>query len=162
MEEMKDNVIDINDQKKIKLTNGEIFNFISLMNPARASFDKLQKLSIVSGKTQYWMYKLWKKLSDLYNDVEKVRQDLLKEYAKKDEKDEVVIVNGNATFTDEGMKEFQAAYAELIAVENEIPFLKIKVDSALLEKMNNTAKSPSEAIVLADMVNLEKIINFVE
>lgn len=162
MEEKKDNVVDINEQARIKLTNSDILNFINLVSLSRASLDKILKLSVVSGKTQYWVYKLWKKLTDLYTDIEKVRQDLLKVHAKKDEKNEIIIVNGNATFTDEGMKDYQAAYAELIAVENELPLLKVKIDSTLLEKMNNTAKSPEEAISLADMLNMEKVIDFVE
>lgn len=162
-EEVKkeDNVVSM-EEVKIKLTNGDVLNFATPDSPANVSFNKIQSLAVVSGKIQYWSFRVWKKMMELHKDIDEVRQGLVKTHAKKDEKGELIIEENNATFTDEGIKAFQEAFVELMSVSNDLPFMRIKVTSQDLEKMNNFAKEPNGCLTLVDMINLDRIFEFVE
>jgi hypothetical protein len=63
-------------------------------------------------------------------------------------------------FTPEGMQKFQEAFNELLKDEITYPMDKIKIDSSLLEKMNNN--NPKNIISINDMMMLERIFDFVE
>ena len=210
---MEEKVTKIN-ENRIVLTN---FDILSLINPTpvKEAFDKIQKVSCVSGKLQYWVYKLWKKIAVLYKDLEEIRIKLAKEfcdkeddgslkfvdsqyqfdpgqkelydaeiqnqvhisypnevekqkdteqiilkYCKRDKNNNPIKIGGNnLAFSDDGIKNFNSAYSEMLSIENVLPIDKIKIDSILLEKMN--AKEEN-IIDIKVMIELEKFFEFVE
>jgi len=208
MEENK--VIDIN-ENRIVITNMEVMTFANVMHQQHKTFQKLQNLVTVSGKLQYWVFKLGKKINDLFKDIEEVRIKLAKEHCKKDKKgepafsdskykfskeneaarqteiqaidpeiakdnaflkeldlkycdkdedgDPIMMGGNNLSFTDEGMIAFQKAFAELMEEKNVLNINRIKIDSALLEKINNSGKG---TIDVNDMIVLDKFFDFVE
>lgn len=209
MEESK--VVDINEDK-IVITSSDLMTITNLMSPLHQAYNKLQSLTYVSGKLQYWVFKLTKKLNELHRDVDSVRVLLAKEYCIKNKRGELVfsdsqykftkeneearraeidaaetpekakdpafleelnlkycerdedgdpiMVGGNnLSFNNEGMSAFQKAYDELMAAENILNINRIKIDSTLLEKINNSGK---DTLNINDMVVLEKFFDFVE
>lgn len=209
MEESK--VVDINEDK-IVITSSDLMTITNLMSPLHQAYNKLQSLAYVSGKLQYWIFKLTKKLNELHRDVDSVRVLLAKEhciknkrgelvfsdsqykftkeneearqaeidaaetpekakdpafleelnlkYCERDEDGDPIMVGGNnLSFNDEGMSAFQKAYGELMMAENVLNINRIKIDSAMLEKMNASGK---ETLSVDDMILLEKFFDFVE
>jgi hypothetical protein len=168
---MENNVVNIQ-EVKIKLTNQDVFNLSVPNNPIGMSLDKIKRASVVSGKLQYWMFRLQEQINNIRAGVETMRLTFIKEYATKDEKNEPIILpNNQYSLTDERLVEFQKVFAEMMEVENELLFSKIKISSDVLEKMNrleykDSATAPvadlRNIIDLDDMVRLEKIVYFVE
>jgi hypothetical protein len=68
--------------KRIVLTNNEAVMYTQANTTQRTAFEKLQRMSSVSGKTQYWSYRIIKKIIDIVEDVEKSRMNLVKKMKK--------------------------------------------------------------------------------
>ena len=102
----KDNVIEIN-KDRIILTN---FDILSLINPTpmKTAFDKIQKTSHVSGQLEYWVYRLQKKIIELYKRFEKVRIELAKEFCDKEDDGTLKFIDSQYQF-DPGQKELYDA-----------------------------------------------------
>lgn len=214
MEEVK--VVEMN-KERIVLSNNDIMILVN-PTPVKDAFDKIQNASSVSGKTQYWTYRVWKKIIELHRDIDNVRiklatdccdkdedgnpiftdsqyafepeqrrnydetialaalsvvgdnaEPLTKEqndaiaeqFCKRDKKGRPIKEGGNSlSMSEEGGKKFNVLFSELMKEENTLPFDKIKIDSALLEKMNDRAGANS--IGITDMIMLEKIFEFSE
>lgn len=87
-------------------------------------------------------------------------EELNLKYCERDEDGDPIMVGGNnLSFNDEGMSAFQKAYGELMMAENVLNINRIKIDSAMLEKMNASGK---ETLSVDDMTLLEKFFDFVE
>ncbi len=106
----KNNLIEIN-KNRIVLTNLEIFNLIS-PTPVKVSFDKLQSISNVSGKLEYWIYRFWKKVIEFYKDIEEVRISLAKKFCEKN-------VDGSLRFID-STYQFEPEQKKLYDTEVEV------------------------------------------
>jgi len=106
-------VVDIN-ENRIVITSSEIMAFSNLMSPSHAAFGKLQKIVYVSGKLQYWVFKLAKKIDELYKDIDNLRIMLAKEHCVKGKKGELIFSDSKYKFS----KENEAArQAEIKAAE---------------------------------------------
>jgi len=126
MEESK--VVDINEDK-IVITSSDLMTITNLMSPLHQAYNKLQSLTYVSGKLQYWVFKLTKKLNELHRDVDSVRVLLAKEYCIKNKRGELVFSDSQYKFTKENE---EARQAEIDAAETPE---KAK-DPAFLEELN--------------------------
>lgn len=165
---MKEEETKENNDNFIKLTLNDIAFLVDVNSPGRKSFDKIQALSSVSGKIQYWVYKIWKNLLTHMKDIETIKFELIKKFCTKDENGEPITRESKEnksvllyTFTDENKILFNKAFLEFTETEETIPIHKITINSDLLEKMNARAKI-EESLTGTDMVNLEKIFDFVE
>ncbi len=98
-----DNVEKIN-ENRIVITNNDAVMYTQANTPQRSAFERLQKMSSVSGKTQYWSYRIIKKIIDIVEDVEKSRMNFVKEFCKKDEKGEPILIGGEYQFDPEQKK----------------------------------------------------------
>jgi hypothetical protein len=103
--------------KRIVLTNNEAVMYTQANTTQRTAFEKLQRMSSVSGKTQYWSYRIIKKIIDIVEDVEKSRMNLVKDFCKKDEKGEPILIGGEYQFDPEQKKLFDKE----IPLEKPIP-----------------------------------------
>jgi len=106
-------VVDIN-ENKIVVTSGEIMAIANVMNPMHTAFSKLQRIVYVSGKLQYWVFKLAKKIDELHRDIDNVRVMLAKEHCIRDKKGELVFSDSKYKFTKENE---EARQAEIQAAE---------------------------------------------
>ncbi len=102
-------VVDIN-ENKIVLTNAEITAFLNMTLPSNVAFGKLRSLVSVSGKLQYWVFKLEKKLVELFKEIDGVRINSAKHYCNKDKKGEPVFSDAKYKFTKEKEAERQAEF----------------------------------------------------
>ena len=100
-------VVDIN-ENKIVVTNADVMSLVNVMSPRYKAFHKLQNIVTVSGKLQYWVFKLGKKLNDLYKDIEEVRIKLAKEHCTKNKKGEPTFTDSKYKFTKENEAARQA------------------------------------------------------
>ena len=107
MEENSSNVVDIN-ENRIVITSDEVMAIANLMGPMHAAFGKLQRNVCVSGKVQYWVFKLAKKLGELNRDIDNMRIVLAKENCIKDKKGELVFSDAKYRFTKENEAAKQA------------------------------------------------------
>jgi len=161
MDEMK-KVVDM-EEVKIKLKGEDFFAIANLMSPMRKGWDKLLQLSTISGKTQYWLFRIWKKIASEFENLDKARIALAKEYAAKDENGKPIETDGRIIISDENTAEFNTKWQELLMEEINLPFQKVKISSDFLEKMNVKAEvEKRSAIDINDMILLEKIIDFIE
>ena len=150
------------DEARIKLTNEELYNLVSKIGPGRPSFDKLQQLSVVSGKTQYWVFRIWNYLTTVFDSLERARYELIKRHCRTNDKGQPVIIEGKCDFIESELAVFQESFNELMKEVKSYPFRKITVTSDLLEKMNDSPKNLVDTLSLTDMKNLEKIVDFKE
>jgi hypothetical protein len=207
----EDNVKKIH-ENRIVITNNDAMLHANSESPQRQTFDKLQRLSSVSGKTQYWSYRIIKKIIDFVEDIEKTRITLIKQYCKKDEKNEPIMLGGEYqfdpdkkilydqeiaaikdplpqeeidkiaeayckrdkddkpikskgnlfTFEPEKMNEFQTAFTEVMNTENTLPFDKVQIPSAVLEKMQANCQEEKDRLTIRDMIMLDKFFDFTE
>ena len=183
---MEENLLEVN-KNRIVLTNFDISSLVT-QTPFRIAFDKMQMASSVSGKLQYWIYRLQKKIIELFNNtdskritlakkfcekeedgsfifldsqyqfdpeqkelydkelearsktfgVEANKKEIAEKYCKRDEKGKPIKVGGWAlSFSEEGAAQFNPAYAELMGLENVLPFDRIIITSNLLEQINS-------------------------
>lgn len=111
MEENK--VVDIN-ENKIVLTNAEIAAFLNMVTPDSRAFNKLRSLTYVSGKLQYWVFKLEKKLTEAFKEIDEVRINSIKHHCIKGKNGEPVFSDAKYKFTKENE---EARLAEIKAQE---------------------------------------------
>ena len=95
-------------------------------------------------------YKIMKLLTSLENDIkfynQKV-QELLDNYAKKDEEGKYIENNGSISIQEDKFQEFQKAYQEIQECEIELPNIKFT-----MEELNNLEISPKEAYALKSII----------
>lgn len=84
-------------KNRIVLTNNDILMFVN-KSRARAAFDRVQRASSVSGKTQYWVYRLWKRIEELHRDLDSVRTKIVVELCDKDPSGEVLFLDAEYVF----------------------------------------------------------------
>lgn len=123
----------------MKVTMGEAFQ----INEVFQSFIE-QKLAFNLS------YKIMKLLTSLENDIkfynQKV-QELLDNYAKKDEEGKYIENNGSISIQEDKFQEFQKAYQEIQECEIELPNIKFT-----MEELNNLEISPKEAYALKSII----------
>ncbi len=108
-----DNIKQIH-KNKIILTNNDILMLANNGTPLRQAFDKFQKISTISGTILYWSYRILKKVFDFANAIENSRMNLIKDFCKKDEKGEPVLLGGEYQFDPDQKKLFDEEIALLI------------------------------------------------
>ena len=141
MEENSSNVVDIN-ENRIVITSDEVMAIANLMGPMHAAFGKLQRNVCVSGKVQYWVFKLAKKLGELNRDIDNMRIALAKENCIKDKKGELVFSDAKYRFT----KENEAAKQAEIQAEQ--PLTRPKILSFWKISILNIATKMKTVILL--------------
>lgn len=123
----------------MKVTMGEAFQ----INEVFQSFIE-QKLAFNLS------YKIMKLLTSLENDIkfynQKV-QELLDNYAKKDEEGKYIENNGSISIQEDKFQEFQKAYQEIQECEIELPNIKFT-----MEELNNLEISPKEVYALKSII----------
>lgn len=98
-------VVEIN-QNRIVLTNNDIMLLIN-QTPIKAAFDKIQNASSVSGKTQYWIYRTWKKIINIFKDYEEVRVQLAKSFCDKNKDGSPKLLDAQYQFEPEQKKLYE-------------------------------------------------------
>ncbi len=123
----------------MKVTMGEAFQ----INEVFQSFIE-QKLAFNLS------YKIMKLLTSLENDIkfynQKV-QELLDNYAKRDEEGKYIENNGSISIQEDKFQEFQKAYQEIQECEIELPNIKFT-----MEELNNLEISPKEVYALKSII----------
>ncbi len=109
----------------IKTTTGKVYNAIPALQELMR--EKLE------AKAAYWLSKLYRKVATEYEDIEKQRNELVKEYAleQKPNESEKQTVKLDPKRKDE----FQEKYQELMGIEIELDVKKIDWDSLVNIKM---------------------------
>lgn len=158
--------MDENKDKRIVLTNDDIYSFVNPTSPFKTALDKIQRLCTVSGKTQYWIFRFMKKFQETISDLESTRMELVKKYADKDGNNNPkisLVTKGEHKFqfNKNNGEAFQKQMNELLQQENVFQINRIVINIELLDLMNKGV--PKEmALNSSDMVLLEKIFEFVE
>lgn len=106
------------DVQKIVLKNIEALEYANTQSPYRKAMDKILRLSVVSGKTQYWSYKLFKKIMSICEDIEKIRIKLIEENCKKDTNGKPILTGGEYQFTTENKKLYEEEFRKEALKEN--------------------------------------------
>lgn len=145
--ENEEKVLEIN-KDRIVLTNLDILSLIN-QTPIKAAFDKIQNASSVSGKIQYWIYKLWKKVIELYKDEEEVRVKLAKEMCEKEADGSPKFINAEYQFEPDEKELYDAEVKNLVHVlySNEVDHqndvIKIAEKYCKRDKEGNPVKTNS-------------------
>jgi len=113
MEEKKEAVAEEINKNRIVLTNMDVM-MLSQQTNVKNAFDKLSNYASISGKVQYWLYRLQKRIASQFKSSDEARIKLAKDFAEKDEDGEVIYIDGQYQFDpgqqklyDEEIKDFK-------------------------------------------------------
>jgi len=96
-------------------------------------------------KIGYWIARIFDKMESESKSYFKAKELLIKKYAKKDEKDEFVLQNGN--YMIDNIDVYTGDLSELQDIDVTIPLNPIEIDLDLLESKNITFK-PIEIMIM--------------
>jgi len=104
-------------QNRIVLTNNDIMMLVN-QTPIKTAFDKIQNASSVSGKTQYWIYRTWKKIIEIFKDYEEVRVKLVKELCDKNKDGSPKFLDSQYQFKPEQRKLYEEEIKKVSTLSN--------------------------------------------
>lgn len=131
----------------MKITNKQVVEFINGVG------DGLTKKRLPV-KVAYAISRNLNKMSGIVKSYEESREDIIKQYAKKNADGEAEIVNGEYTIPDDQKAAFADALKELLEIENEIDLHKVNFDE--LEKCDS---DKYDSLSAADLMTLDIMTN---
>lgn len=142
----------------IKITNEMVFALMT-ESPAETSFRKLMELVGISGRLQYWTYRLYGDISAIWKTIEKTRQQLAVQFADKDESGQPVKKENRYVIAPESVQGFNEEFIALMKESNELSYGKIAISHDLMERMN-AGKPLDKQFLVGDMVMLGDFYEF--
>ena len=79
-------------------------------------------------KFSYWLSRIVRKIADEMREFQEKKRELLKEYARKDEKGEPIVTNGQMFVDQQFVEKFNEKYNELADIDINVGFECLELD----------------------------------
>ena len=135
----------------MNLKNGIVFQLTPIVDGRPAmngtpAIKGIMDLDGLPGTVRYGLAKSMREIRHILEDIETARVKLIREHAIRDEKGQPVLKGGRFLMSDQG--KFDAAFQELMSVENDVSIHQVTIDDRLLNAPGLTGRHVETLLAL--------------